>query len=317
MSKTMQRFEVDGSTMGTRFSAIFVAPENTDVEKIISALQYAVDRVDNQMSTWKPNSDLMRVNRTPINTWVDIPRELAVVLNEALYIGKLTKGAFNIGVGKLVDDWGFGPNQKVNSDLVKNIFEILPAHEILELDLDQFKLRKHAPIDIDLCGIAKGFGVDEMARVLLEFNIENFLVSIDGELKASGLTLNNEPWSIGIEKPDYNLRDTALTIEVTNIALATSGNYRHFKHVGETTISHSIDTKKGRPVQNNIASVTVALDHGISADAWATAFLVIGREKAIKLANELQIDILISEKTDNVISSFATGKFQSLIDNVS
>lgn len=315
ISHTLKNYTLQGATMGTRYSANFYAPSNLNLDKVGQALQNAVDKVDNQMSPWKPQSDLVHFNKTPVGQWMDIPLEMAVVIREALHIGRLSGGAFNIGVGEIVDDWGFGPSQ-ITPD-VTNLAPantIAPAHEILELEIDQFRLRKHAPIVLDLCGIAKGFGVDEMARALLNFDIENFLVSIDGEVKASGLKGDGTPWVIGIEKPDYNHRSIIQSIEVSDIAMATSGDYRHYRQVGETKVSHSMDASRGSPVLNNIASVTVATENCMSADALATAFLVLGPEKAIKLANKIEVDALIIERYLDGFHQHTAGEFMSLIN---
>lgn len=315
ISHTPKNFRLQGETMGTRYSASFYAPSNLDLDKVGRALQKAVDNVDNQMSPWIPQSDLVRFNKTPEGQWMDIPLEMAVVIREALHIGRLSGGAFNIGVGEIVDNWGFGPSQ-TTSDATNiapaNI--IAPAHKVLELEIDLFRLRKHAPIVLDLCGLAKGFGVDELARVLLNFDIEDFLVSIDGEVKASGLKGDDTPWAIGIEKPDYNHRSIIQSIEVSDIAMATSGDYRHYKQVGETKVSHSMDASTGSPVLNNIASVTVVTENCMSADALATAFLVLGSENAIKLANQMQISALIVERCLDGFHQLAAGEFTNLIN---
>lgn len=314
ISHTLKNFTLQGPTMGTRYSANFFAPSNIDLNKVSQALQRVVDDVDNQMSPWKSQSDLTRFNNAHEGQWINIPIEMAVVMNEALRIGKLTGGAFNIGVGEITNNWGFGSAHAISDNLETTPNATMAsAHDILELEMDQFRLRKHAPITLDLCGIAKGFGVDELARVLLNYGIEDFLVSIDGEIKASGYKGACNPWIIGIEKPDYNHRDTLMSIEVCDISIATSGDYRHFRQVGDNNVSHTIDASTGSQVRNNIASVTVATECCMSADAWATAFLVLGKEKAIELANKVQVDALIFERHSKGFHKHAAGSFTGLI----
>lgn len=316
IAPTVKNFILYGKTMGTHYSANFFAPADLAIDEVNQALQLAVDKIDNQMSPWKKQSDLVRFNNTPEGKWVNIPDEMATVMIEALHISRLTKGAFNIGVGELVNVWGFGPTQTIpEKTALETNTVITPANEVLELDLRHNRLRKHAPITIDLCGIAKGFGVDELARALQSFGIEDFLVSIDGEIKASGLKGDsNNPWVVGIEKPDYQHRDVFKHIEISNMSLATSGDYRKFKQIGDTHISHTIDTATGAPALNNIASVTVATEKCMTSDALATAFLVLGKEQAVTLANDMQADVFIIERHASGYRQHAAGAFVQLMD---
>ena len=183
------RHALSGPTMGTRYSAVFFAPEGTDTEALAAGLFEAVDRVDRQMSTWKADSDLNRLNAAPVGNWVAIPRELTIVLAASLRIGRASNGAFDIGVGDLVAAWGFGsvgPKPDV-SRIAGLAGQLRPAAtKTLELDEVGRRARKHAPLSLDLSGIAKGYGVDEMARVMEAFAVPSWLVGIDGEMRAKG-----------------------------------------------------------------------------------------------------------------------------------
>jgi thiamine biosynthesis lipoprotein len=311
---TFKQHNIHGQTMGTRYSAIFYAPSSINLAKVHQALQQAVDTVDNQMSPWKKQSDLVRFNKAPVGDWFGIPLEIAVVINEALNVSKLSGGAFNIGVGRLVDNWGFGPSSRDKDSAVPTSELIPAAHDAFELDIDQFRLKRHTPVALDLCGIAKGFGVDELARVLLRFEIADFMVSIDGEVRIGGTKPDEMPWSIGIEKPDQTQRETVLNLEVSDIAIATSGDYRHFRNIGDEQVSHTMDMKNGMPVNNKTTSVTIASEHCLSTDAWATAFLAMERADAVILANQLDIDALIYERYSDGIASYGTGEFASLVN---
>ncbi len=305
---------IHGPTMGTRYSAKFYAAPSIDLAKLQRYLQRAVDNVDAQMSPWKANSDLVRFNHAPVEKWIEIPLEMAVVVNEALHISNLSHGIFNIGVGDLVDQWGFGPSD--NSALNGKPPEApLPnAHDVFELDMEEFKLRRNASMALDLCGIAKGFGVDELARVLINFGIEDFFVSIDGEVKAKGTKPGGMPWLVGIETPEQGLRNAELNLEIGDIAIATSGDYRHYKDFGNEQVSHTMDAKAGKPANNQTTSVTVATKNCISADAWATAFLAMERKEALRLANTRDIDALFYEKHGDKLDKFATGEFIAIAD---
>lgn len=286
----MLRHTLNGPTMGTRYAAAFFAPEGMATDALAAALFDAVDRVDRQMSTWKPESDLNRLNAAPVGEWVAIPRELMTVLAEALKIGRATKGAFDIGVGALVSAWGFGPGPRQPDQSRIAAASALPraaTTEALQLDVTAFRARKAAPLALDLSGIAKGFGVDEMARVMDAFGIRRWLVGIDGEMRARGLKPDGTPWAVAHERPDRHCREAMGVIELTDMAVATSGNYRHWVEVDGKLLSHTMDPGTHRPVTNGIASVSVLANTCMAADAWATAFLVLGAEAAGRLAADM------------------------------
>ena len=181
MSKTsteLIRHALNGPTMGTRWSALFFAVPGFDTGPVQAALQQATDEVDAQMSTWNPDSDLMRLNRAPVNTPVVVPDELAQVLALGVAIGRASGGAFDIGMGDAVQAWGFGP-EAVNEEGIRRALSAprRPAHETLELAGS--RVRKREAITLDLNGIAKGYGVDRLAQTLRSFGITAGLVGID------------------------------------------------------------------------------------------------------------------------------------------
>lgn len=286
----MVRHALNGPTMGTRYAAVFFAPEGMATDALAAALFDAVDRVDRQMSTWKPESDLNRLNAAPVGEWVAIPRELMTVLAEALKIGRATKGAFDIGVGALVSAWGFGPGPRQPDPsriAAASTLPRAPTTETLQLIATASHARKTAPLTLDLSGIAKGFGVDEMARAMDSFGIRSWLVGIDGEMRARGLKPDGTPWAVAHERPDRHCREAMGVIELTDMAVATSGNYRHWVEVDGKLLSHTMDPGTQRPIANRIASVTVLARTCMAADAWATAFMVLGAEAASKHAADM------------------------------
>lgn len=307
---TPRRHVLNGTTMGTRYSAIFYGPDRVD-PALPAALFAAVDAVDRQMSNWKSQSDLSRLNHVPVGEWVEVPPEMFEVLKTALHIGKLSGGAFDIGVGDAVSAWGFGPGGRQANDAAGSpISNQRPdTGEILELDAAASRVRKLAPLTLDLCGIAKGFGVDEMARCLDRFGITSYLVGIDGEMRARGEKPGREPWSVAVERPDRQNRDILGVMTLEDGAIATSGDYRHFAEVNGETVSHTIDPSKGRPVQNAVASVTVLARTCMEADALATALMVLGEKKGVAFALSRQLDVLFVLRKDGKLSEIGLGRF--------
>jgi thiamine biosynthesis lipoprotein len=285
--------------MGTRYSAVFFAPEDRDLSDLQPALQQAVDTVDDQMSTWKSDSDLMVLNRAPLGTWLSLPPELAAVLAAALEVGRLSGGAFDIGVGDLVSAWGFGPGAGAPDP--QAILEAgarlrTPSHLALELDPTGRRVRKHLPVTLDLSGIAKGYGVDALARVLEARCISSYLVSIDGELRAGRPKPDGSGWRVAIEKPQVGRRETAGIIEIVDAALATSGDYRHFIERDGVRHAHTIDPLRHAPLINGPAAVTVRAATSMQADAWATALMVLGPERGGELAAAHGLEVLFAER---------------------
>jgi len=283
--------------MGTRWSAQFQMPAATDPDPIHAALAESVDVVDRQMSTWKPDSDLSRLNRAPVEEWVLLPAELMDVLTRGIEIGRLSEGAFDIGMGDVVTAWGFGPQEPDVEAMQTSLGQTRPpAHEVLELDPAALRVRKLAPITLDLSGIAKGYAVDQMTAVLGRFAIANSLVGLDGEMRACGRRPDGQSWTIAIERPDFETRAPLSILELADYAIATSGDYRHWVEVGDRRLSHTMDPTLGGPLTNSPASVTVLAETCMDADAWATALIVAGKRKGAALTKKHGLAALFIER---------------------
>lgn len=305
---SQSHYVLNGATMGTRYVAEFYAPPGLDKQAIQTKLQRAVDQVDRQMSPWIINSDLNRLNQTVQGKWLLVPDELCRVLCKGLEIGELSDGAFDMNVGTLLKQWGFGP-QGAEADHGQRPTETASAHLAINVDASTCMIRKQAEVTLDLCGIAKGFGVDELARVLDREGINNYLVSIDGELRVSGEKPDNELWALSIERPDLDQRQILITFHGTDIALATSGDYRQRRFRNGRFVSHTMDSHTNAPLENDLASVTVAASNCMSADAWATALLVKGLEAGIAMANKHRLDAVFVQRKNSDFRCFGTGGF--------
>src|SRR3569832_1043341 len=261
------RTTLHGPTMGTRWSASVDADASLDLAALRRDLAAAVQQVDEQMSPWKPDSDLLRLNRAPVDAWVELPAEMLEVLACALDIHRLSAGAFDPGVGALVDTWGFGAVRDApDAEAIRTARQLAPrpTHACLELARPAGCARKRAPLQLDLCGIAKGYAVDRMVAVLQQHGVQQALVALDGELRAVGGHASGAPWAVALEQPETGLRAVHGVIELQDLAVATSGDYRHYLQVGDA-----------RQYGDRCDGIV----HGRScmhADAWATALLVAG-----------------------------------------
>ena len=291
MSTVPLRHALNGPTMGTRWSALFFTAADVDAAPLQAALQAAVAEVDDQMSSWKPDSDLMRINHAPPGEWIAAPAQLLAVLRLGLAIGQASGGAFDVGMGDAVTAWGFGPDA-ASGERIRIALQAphRPSWDIIEIG--EAALRKHEAITLDLNGIAKGHGVDRLAETMLQFGIKAFLVGIDGEMRAAGLRPDGEPWTIAVEQPDAERRAAHAVLALEDAAVATSGDYRHWVEVGGKRLSHTMDPKRGAPLAAGPASVTVIARSCAEADAWATALMVLGADRGAALAAERGIDAL-------------------------
>lgn len=291
--RSLTRQAISGPTMGTRYAVTFYAQPSLNHEALERDLHAAVTMVDEQMSTWNPQSDLMAFNRLETGVWFDMPPQLATVVGAALDIGHLSGGSFDIAIGDLVCAWGFGPARETPEDKGWTA-------AALEIDGSGRRLRKLATVSIDLSGIAKGFGVDELCRVLEFHGVRHYLASIDGELRAAGGKPDGSPWQVAIEAPEEGRRDVDGTVEIFDGALATSGDYRHVVERDGRRYSHTIDPRTRQPLRNGIASVTVLAPTCMAADAWATALMVLGPQLGTELAAKQGLEVLFMEHADPV-----------------
>lgn len=308
----LRRLLLHGPTMGTRWSVSCDAPAQADADALQRALTAVVDEIDRQMSPWKPSSDLNRLNAAPPDRWIELPREILQVLDCALEVGRASAGAFDPAVGALVDAWGFGAARDAPDAAAiraAGAAPYLPAHEALELDLRAGRARKHAPLQLDLCAIAKGHAVDRMSAVLQHHGVAHALAALDGELRALGAQASGEPWAVAVESPEPGRRAARGVLELRDLAVATSGDYRRWVEVGGVRLAHTIDARRHAPVRNEVASVTVLARDCIAADAWATALLVTGPGEGLALAQRVGIEALFLLRREERWVEIGCGRF--------
>ena len=265
-----------GFIFGTSYNITYQCADDhkADIEK-------ALAEVDASLSPFNDTSIITHVNR---NEDVVLDNLFLDVFRLAQNINEDTDGAFDITVAPLVNAWGFGFKNGVNPD-DKTIDSLRQVVGFNKVRLENNKVVKFDPrVMLDCSAIAKGYGVDVVANLLRKLGIKNFMVEIGGEVVTSGVNPERMPWRIGVTKPtDDSLsvnNELQTVINVTDKAMATSGNYRNFYYKGGRKYAHTIDPKTGYPVQHSILSATVITDDCATADAYATSFMVLGMEKA-------------------------------------
>ena len=294
--------ELRGSTMGTYYSIKLVAtPDAAALERMKQAVNQRLDAINRQMSTYIDDSDLMRFNRSAGSDWQSVPGAVAHLVQQALRISEFSAGRYDITVGPLVNLWGFG-SQGVpeSSPTAAEVADTLArvGYQRLQVRADPPALKKSvAGLEIDLSSIAKGWAVDQLAALVEEFGVRDYLVEIGGELRARGVKPSGETWRIAVEKPLRDGRALQRVIDLRNYAMATSGDYRNYYQEGDRYYSHTIDPLRGYPVQHRLASVTVVADTCAEADGWATALLALGEHDGPRLAVKLGLKSLFLVRT--------------------
>lgn len=244
-------------------------------------IEAELDKVNKTFSTFDSTSIISLINQ---NKPVKINDMFAEIFDLSEEISTETEGAFDITVAPLVNVWGFGfkSGQKPTKEKIDSL-RLLVGYNKVKLYENGVK-KKNPKIMLDCSAVAKGYGSDIVARYLREQGVKNFMVEIGGEIVTSGLSENRLPWKIGVTKPSDNKTDMNQEVEtilnVTDKAMATSGNYRNFYYKGGKKYAHTIDPKTGYPVQHSLLSATVLAKNCATADAYATSFMVMGVEKA-------------------------------------
>ena len=311
-SEPLVRARLHGPTMATRWSVLCDIDPALEQTVLHRALAAAVEQVDQQMSPWKPDSDLSRLNRAAPEAWVALPPEIMTVLARALEVARQSGGAFDPTVGALVDAWGFGAARGApDAAAIRAATQAMhrPTYQNLELEPANGRARKHAPLQVDLCGIAKGYAVDRMIDVLKQHGVAHALAALDGELRALGGQADGQPWAVALESPTPGQRSAHGVLELQDLAVATSGDYRHFVQVGADRLAHTMDARRATPVRNDVASVTVLAPEGMSADAWATALLVAGGDHGLALAQRLGLEVLFLVRRAGRLVDLGLGRF--------
>jgi thiamine biosynthesis lipoprotein len=290
-----EKVHFSGKTMGTTYNISFINSEKNKIfKKILSPLiEQRLKEVNQAMSTYIPTSEISIINKTSKAQSFKISKDFSLNIKKSLEISKLSDGAFDITVMPLVNAWGFG--WKKRSGVILSSKEIDSLKNFVgfqHLSLDSAILSKsNKNTQIDLSAIAKGFGVDACAQVLEDKNIENYLVEIGGEVRAKGKNERGETWKIGIETPAFGLKSGASfeeIIAVSNVGIATSGNYRNYYEIDGVKYAHTIDPRSGKPIRHQLASATVVAKTCMEADALATTLMVMGEKEGLKFINSLE-----------------------------
>jgi thiamine biosynthesis lipoprotein len=273
---------LDGTSMGTSWQVRLAASYGFDPAPLHHAIKARLARIVAEMSHWEPDSLLSRFNRARAGHWATLPPDFAQVMATGLQIAAASNGAFDPTMGRLADLWGIGPVPAIAPPDATGIQHAL-AHsgwQRLAFDPAARRLRQPGGLSLDLSGIAKGHAVDAVAALVTEAGTAHALIEIGGELVGRGVRPDGDPWWVDLEVPP-GLDLPPLRIALHGIAVATSGDYRRG--------AHTLDPRTGRPTSHGVHSVSVIAETAMEADAWATAFTVLGPDAGLALATRRQL----------------------------
>ncbi|MCK8622832.1 FAD:protein FMN transferase [Prevotella sp. E13-27] len=266
-----------GFIFGTVYNISYQSDKSLKAE-----IEAEMKRVDAEFSMFNDSSTVSRFNR---GERPRLSKMFLEVYKLAFAVNKETEGAFDITVAPLVNAWGFGFKSKIMPDgrQVDSLRAMVGMKKLTLVENDSILTKPDVRMMLDFSAIAKGYGSDCVARLLREHGVKNFMVEIGGEVVTQGISPKRLPWRIGVTKPIEDSLQTSQELQtvlnVTDRAMATSGNYRNFYYQGGRKYAHTIDPRTGYPVQHSLLSSTVLADNCAVADAYATAFMVLGFEK--------------------------------------
>ena len=343
-----ETFELRGQAMGTTWSIRVVAPadgSSVALEPLWERVTAQLEDLENVFSTWRPESEVSRFNAYPGQDWFPISPVFLDVLKRAVEVSELSDGAFDPTIGPLVELWGFGASGEAGRNSAGEADRGTsgeagqiswsepgawagrevgrpPSQETVERLLgstgySHLQLRETHPavrrvrpgVQLDFSAIAKGYAVDEVWGLLSEAGLSDYLVEIGGEVRTRGTRADGQAWSIGIESPDR----TGVTeaVPLRDAAIATSGDYRNYFEHGGRRYSHVLDPRTGWPVPHGLTSVTVIASSAATADALATALLVLGPETGLQLAVDHGMAVRLVVRTAEGLNVLLTPVYEA------
>lgn len=312
-----KELRLSGKTMGTTYHIKVVAGLFTSGADLQRQIDNRLDTINKSMSTYDPTSEISRFNAIESTSESFSPSDdFLNVLQVAAELHRLTDGAWDGTLDPLVNLWGFGRHGTVNHvpddrDIRQALSHV--GFDRIHLDPSGTIGKTDPAVTLDLASIAKGYGVDEIARLLGDKGFSHFLVEIGGEVYARGRRKDGKSWRVGINRPDKAaaLNDVYKAVPLTDRAMATSGDYRIFFKIDDQSYSHILDPRTGRPVSNGVVSATVVAANCTVADGLATALMVMGPEKGVALVNRMAsvACLIVTRGSDGTLADHPSAGF--------
>ena len=312
--------ELNGNALGTTWAVKVLPPKSIDREDLKKSISQRLAHYEKIFSHWRKDSDLSKFNSNKSTEPVEIHSDIHGLLKHAQWMHQQTAGTFDPAIGQIVNLWGFGPDGRHRSTIPKDEeviealhssgmhqLEILPKHRVC---------KKHPDLKLDLSGSAKGEIIDQICELLERYGLQNYLVEIGGEIRAQGRGKKGKGWIVGLEN-GVKGKDQLVSIALRNYAVATSGTYRLQKPNpnAKKNASHLLNPKMGKPVENNLIAVNAFAPTARDADAWATALMIMGLEKGMQKAEEMDLAVRFCKKGNNKVEFIYSETYDRLFLN--
>lgn len=315
LPQKQKKVRFSGLAQGTYYAITYFDPHGRNLQQGIDSLLHAFDQ---SVSMWEPESVISKINRADSGVICD--EVFIQTYRLARKVAEESNGAFDYTIGPLANAWGFGfkDRQHVDQEVVDSLLPLVD-YRLVQLDGDRIRMEKEG-MEFNFNAVAQGYSVDLVGAYLASKGIENYLVDIGGEVLARGSKPGQGPWKVGIEKPsedEFSDRELQATVLLSDKALATSGNYRKFFVEDGVRYSHTLDPQTGFPVTHSLLSVSVLADDCGTADAWATAFMVMGLDKAKKIlqsGSDLEAFFIYSDESGN-LKTYASHGMKKILEN--
>jgi FAD:protein FMN transferase len=309
--------KIAGNAQGTTWHIIYLSGDNLNYKTAMDSL---LKDIDMSLSTYVPSSIISRINKN--DTTVNVDDYFVEVFNKSINVSEITNGIFDVTVAPVINAWGFGFTKKadVDSAMIDSLLDFI-GYKMLRLE--GRKLVKEKPqVMLDFNAIAQGYTIDVLAAWLESKGIINYLIELGGEVKAKGKKDNDENWTVGIDQPNETPtegRPLKAIVKLNDRALATSGNYRKFYVEDGKKMAHIIDPHTGYPAKHNLLSATVLAGDCMTADAYATAFMVMGMEKSKQFLSEhqeLRLEVFFIYEENSVWKTYTSEALKEWIKEI-
>jgi thiamine biosynthesis lipoprotein len=306
---------ISGAAQGTSYHITYLAGQHSNYRESFDSI---FKKIDLSLSTYNTRSIISKINRN--DTTVKVDEYFSDVFKKSIEVSEKTKGLFDVTVAPIINAYGFGftKKERITNVLIDSLLRFVGYKKVRLVDN---KLVKDIPqVMLDFNAIAQGYTVDVIASFLESKGISNYMVEVGGELRAKGTKLNDSSWTVGIEKPNESLTEGASLFAVINIkdkSLATSGNYKKFYVEEGKKYAHIIDPFTGYPAKHNLLSATVIADDCITADAYATSFMVMGLEKSKQFLLEhkdLNLEVFFIYDENGVSKKYISKYFEESVE---
>ncbi|WP_145530542.1 FAD:protein FMN transferase ApbE [Yersinia alsatica] len=318
-TETRQQIDIEGKTMGTFYSVKISGATPPNPHQLQQEIDALLEQANNDISTYRQTSVLSRFNQYRGSEPQPIPRGMADIISLAQRIGRDTDGAMNITVGPLVNLWGFGPEKQPTQIPTQDQIDsarqqVGLQHLTLISDNRGEWLQKDLPdLYVDLSTMGEGYGVDLLVNLMMRKGITNYLVSVGGAVSSRGVNGQGQPWRVAIQKPTDQENAVQALVDLQGYSISTSGSYRNYFEQGGQRYSHVLDPATGRPINHRLVSATVIATTALEADGWDTGLMVLGTEKALRLAESKGLAVYLITKTDQGFTAVMTPQFKAFL----